>query len=231
MKKLQYIILLNIGLMILLTFSAFASNGKGYPQEDIKLTGYLYAYPVGIEGSPYLQEDWQVGDLNLENGRTANNVRIRFSLINNDLIFYNESLKRVFVADRETIKSFIMNPGSKDSLLFIKYWGPEVGFKLKKNDFVHVLYQGKINFMKKYFADIINANDINSRNKVFPQKYYFVNFDNQTVEIKLNYRSIYHLFPSKKKEIKKIISENRIRKASEKNLEILFNIINKTPNF
>jgi hypothetical protein len=231
MKRFQYKIKFQIGIVLFLFLSVFVSGENEFPQENVKLTGKYYSYPIGLDGSPYLQDEWQEGNLNLENGKTAYNIKIRFNLINNDLIFYNEALKRVFVVDKETIKSFIVKPGRNDSLLFIKYKGPEVGFKLRKNDFVHVLYQGKISFMVKHWANIVNATDISSKDKVYNKDFYFVNFDKNTDEIKLNYRSIYNLFPNKKKEVKRIISENKIRKANERNLEILFNIIDNTPNF
>jgi hypothetical protein len=217
--------------MIMLSLSTFASDGKGYPQENVKLTGRYYTYPIGLDGSPYLQNDWQEGNLNLENGKTAFNIKIRFNIINNDLIFYNESLKRVFIADKETVKSFIMNPGRNDSLLFIKYSGPNVELKLKNNDFVHVLCQGKINFIVKHLADVIDANEVNSKDRVYPKNFYFLNFGNKTVDINLSYRSVYNQFPSKKKEIKRLISENKLRHVSEANLIKLFTLIDKTPGF
>lgn len=223
--------MLSIALMVMSTFTAFASNGNGYPQENIKLTGKFYAYPIGLDGSPYLNEEWQMGNLNLENGKTAYNIKVRFNIISSDLIFYNETLKRVFVVDKETIKSFVLNPGSKDSLLFIKYDGTDVGFKLHKSDFLHVLCQGKINFMVKHAADVIDATESNSKNKIYPKDYYFVNFNNQTSEIKIKNRSVYSLFPSKKKEIKRLISENKLRRSSEANLIKLFNLIEKSEGF
>lgn len=231
MKRFRYKLMLQLVLMIMLSVSAFASGEKGYPQENVKLTGHYYIYPISLEGSPYLQDEWQAGNLNLENGKTARDIKIRFNIINNDLIFYNESLKRVFIADKETVRSFIMNPGRNDSLLFIKYSGPEIGFKLKNNDFVHLLCQGKINFIVKHTADVVDANEVNSKDRVFPKNFYFLNFNNKTVDIALNYRSVYNLFPSKKKEIKRLISENKIRKANENNLIKLINLIDKTPGF
>lgn len=231
MKRFQTIFLLCTGIFIMLNLLVVASNNKGYPQENINLTGKFYAYPIGLDGSPYLQSEWQVGNLNLENGKTAYNVRIQFNIISNELIFYNESLKRVFIADKGTIHSFVMNPESADTLFFMKYSGPEVGYKLKKDDFVHVLSQGKINFMVKHSANVINATESNARDKVYPKDFYFINFNNQTLETKISYRTVYSLFPSKKKEIKKMISENRIRKATEDNLIKLFKVINKTEGF
>jgi hypothetical protein len=231
MKRFQTMFLLCTGILITFNLFAFASNNVEYPQENIKLTGKYYAYPIGLEGSPYLKQDWQMGNLNLENGKTAYSVKIQFNIISNDLTFYNESLKRVFVIDKGTITSFVMNPGSPDSLFFIKYTGPEVGYKLKNDDFVHVLSQGKINFLVKYSADVINATESNARDKVYPKEYFFLNCNNQTFETKLSYRTVYTLFPSKKKEIKKMISENRIRKATENNMIKLFKMINIAEGF
>lgn len=231
MKRFQYIIMFQFGLLILLNLSVFASVRNDFPQENVKLTGQYYSFPVGLEGCPYLQDDWQEGNINLENGKTAYQIKVRFNLIENNLVFYNEALKRVFIVDKETIKSFVLNPGRSDSLFFVKYTGPEVGFKLRKNDFVHVLCQGKINFFIKHLADVIDANDMNSKNKVYPKNFYFLNFDNQTVEIKISYRSIYNLFPAKKREIKSLIAENKIRKANESNLVKLIYLIDKTQGF
>ena len=231
MKRFQYLVMLNMGFMILFALSAFASGEKGYPQENVKLTGKLYTFPINIEGSPYLQEEWQVGNLYLENGKTALNVKIKFNIINNDLIFYQEILKRLFVADRETIKSFVINPGRQDSTIFVKYNGPEVGYKLKKNDFVQELYQGKIFFMVKHTGDIINATETNSKDKVYTKNIYYVNFNNHTYEIKLSNRSVYSLFPSKKKELRRLMSENRLRHSSVENLIKLFNLIELSGNF
>jgi hypothetical protein len=222
---------LQFGLLLLINLSTFASGNKEFPQENVKLTGKYYTYPIGLEGSPYLQEEWQEGNLNTENGKTAFYVKIRLNIIDNDLIFYNEALKRVFVADKETVKSFVINSGRNDSLLFLKYTGEGVGFKLRKNDFVHILCQGKVNLMVKHLADVIDASDASSKDKVYPKNFYFVNLNDQVTEIKLSYRSVYNLFPSKKKEIKRLISENKLRKSTEFNFIRLINLINITPGF
>jgi hypothetical protein len=231
MNRFYYIIGLHLCLMIMLSFSVLGSDGKGYPQENVKLLGRYYTYPTGLEGSPYLQDEWQTGNIKLENGKTAVDIKIRFNLINNDLIFYNEALKKVFITDKETVNSFTINPGRIDSLFFIKYSGPDVEFKLKNNDFVHVLCQGKINFFVKHMADVIDANDVGSKDKVYPKNIYFLNFDNKTVDIKLRYWSIYNLFPSKRKEIKKVIIENKIRRVNENNIQHLFDLLNETQGF
>jgi hypothetical protein len=85
--------------------------------------------------------------------------------------------------------------------------------------------------MLKDSADVINATEPNSRNKIYPKDWYFIIYNNHTIETKLNYRSVYSLFPSKKKDLKKMISENRLRKATKNNLITLFKLINQTQGF
>jgi len=217
-------------ILVLLVISAYASLGNSLPKNQVKLIGSLYYPQFGLEGSPYLIDNWQVGNIIIENGKTASEIKMKFNIIKNDLVFYNDSLKRVFSLDKGFVKSFVFYPATSDSMLFVKYTGKELGYKLNANDFVHAVNQGKYNFFVKNTADVIAATDLNSGNKVYPKKYYFLNFNGQTYEIKLNYRSVYNLFPLKKKLIKKLIAENKIRKVSENNMKVLFRAMENNPD-
>ncbi|MBN1925582.1 MAG: hypothetical protein JW798_07100, partial [Prolixibacteraceae bacterium] len=59
---------------VLLSFcflQSLAENGKGLKQEKTRLYGTIYHFPLGLEGSPYLNDDWQLGDITLVNGEIA----------------------------------------------------------------------------------------------------------------------------------------------------------------
>lgn len=214
-------------LLFSVTTVAFAVGDSEIPKEDVQLMGKIYHFYTGLEGCPYLAEDWQQVDIAIQNGKVATNVKCRFNIVSNDLLFYNESLKRVFIAEKDFVTSFTIDAGNADSLFFFKYNGPDVGYRLKNDDFVHSLYKGKINFFVKHLADIIRANDVGSKDTVFPKIFYFVQIGGKTYQVKLRYKSVYQMFPKKRKEIRKLISENKIRKASENNLKILFSLIEK----
>ena len=117
----KYTLIIRGILLPLLLLPLFVIGKSNSPMENVKLTGRSYNYPIGLEGTPYLFDDWKIGNLLLENGKVAGGVKVKVNIINNDLVFYNEELKRVFTIDKETIKNFTIKLGTEDSLFFIKY--------------------------------------------------------------------------------------------------------------
>jgi hypothetical protein len=210
----------------ILLFPLISYGITGSPIGNVNLSGRYYLYPVGLEGNPYLFEDWKSANILLENGKIAEGEKVKFNIISNDLLFYNEDLKRVFVVDRGTIKNFTINPGTPDSLFFIKYIGENIGYKLKENDFIHVLQSGAISFFVKNSADIVNASDVNSKDRIYPKAYYFLQTRNGFFEIELNVNSIIKLFPERKKEIKMLAKTNKIKRNSVKSITKLIGLFN-----
>ena len=200
------------------------------PPEKVNLSGKLYMNPAGLDGSPYLIEDWTDTDLYLENGQIAKNVKTKLNLIDNDLIFYNDGVSRVFAIDKETINKFKYKVGNSDSTLFIKYTGKELGYRLKNNQFVEVAYNNRICLLIKHFAEVISPNDLSSKKKVYSKRSYFLIINDIPQEIKLRYRSLYNIFPEKKKEIRKIIKDNKLRKQNIGNFNKLLKLIEETPD-
>ncbi|HPR32346.1 MAG TPA: hypothetical protein PLK12_09630 [Prolixibacteraceae bacterium] len=205
------------------------SSGTNAPQENTRLYGIAYIFPVGLEGSPYLYDDWQDGKILLENGETAERVPIRFNRITNDLVFYNKELLKVFRADKATIHSFdFLDPDGKNRL-FIKYTGEEVLYRLQKNDLIEVLHEGHISLYVKHFSEIIASNDLHARDKIHPSTFYFLKVGDQTVEVRKNIRSVFRYFPGNKKEIKKWLAQNQLTRRSEKSFTRLVEWMNTHP--
>jgi hypothetical protein len=226
MKRININNILPLFILTLATLHCTAGEEKGLQQEKTKLYGKIYYYPLGLEGSPYLNKDWQIGDIALENGKVANDIKIRLNIIQNELVFYNEPLLKVFTIDKNTLNSFSMKPApGATPRHFIKYTGEEIGFKLRKNDLIELLYSGNITLYVKHLADVISSNDLNSKNKVYPKQFYFLKVNGKVVEIRGNTRSVIKYFPDNKREIKKIINANRLRKRGEQNLVKLIRLI------
>lgn len=206
-------------LLTLCFLQSQAKDEKGLQQEKAKLYGKIYYLPLGLDGSPYLHEEWETGDINLVNGDVAYDIKIRLNIIENDLVFYNEELFRVFTIDKNMLSSFTMReqPGAP-ICNFIKYTGEEIGFRLQKNDLIEVLYEGNISLYVKHLADVIDSNDLNSKSKVYPKEFYFLKIGETIVEVRDNARSVLKYFPENKREIKKIIVANNLRKRNEHNL-------------
>jgi hypothetical protein len=212
---------------ILIVGNAFGAGSR--PQDKVRLTGSAYVFPLGLEGTPYLNQDWSFADIVLENGMVAVDEKVKFNMVTNDLIFYNEDLKRIFILDKETVKEFRIKNGKETTNTFVKYLGSAVGFKLKTNDFVEFLAGDQLRFNVRHSADIVEANDVNSKNKVYPKKYYYVEFDGKATPVNLRLRSIYRLFPGQKKNIKQLVHQNKLKRSGEKNVKKLIDLLNNEP--
>lgn len=200
----------------LLVVCSTTVNGKsnGTPNNRVNMYGILFYQPRGLEGSPYLFGDWCTGTVHLYNGQVAENLLVKFNILNNDLIFYNETFKNLFTADRETVTSFYLETKNNRTLKFIKYKQQPLGYKLQTNDFVHQIYSGKLQLLAKYTASISDANDLNSRDKINPKTFYFIVDNDEAKEIKLKLKSIIKLYPDRKQEIKKLASNLHFHKKS-----------------
>ncbi|HPR60855.1 MAG TPA: hypothetical protein PLF35_07915, partial [Prolixibacteraceae bacterium] len=175
MKQISILLLIAIfGLQSLSTWGN--SNG-----EKVNIIGILYKHPNNYEGSPYLFPDWKNGKVYLNNGQTADNLQLKFSILSGELIFYHETLKKLFVVDPISINAFSIY-NNADSLFFIKYEGENLNYRLKNGDFVEILYSGQIKFMLKHTANISIANELNSKDKIFARKRYFIQIGEKTFE-------------------------------------------------
>jgi len=193
--------------------------------EKVNVYGTLYHHPQRLEGTPYLKKDWSNGTITNFDGKVASPVQLKFNLLSNDLIYYNESIKQLFKVDKETLLSFTMNIEPHEIYFFEKYTGKTIGYKLKPDDFIHVLYKGRFYFFVKHSAEISESNEVSSNDKVFPKNSYFIQFDGETNEIKLKLKSVLKLFPEQKKEIKKLANQLNFRKKSEHKLVELLKAI------
>ena len=106
--KNQKLTFVYISLLILFCFTGQA-NSNIKTDGEVNLYGILFHQPRGLDGSPFLFNSWSVATINLYNGQVANNVRTKFNILTNDLIFYNEKFRNLFIIDRETVASFILD--------------------------------------------------------------------------------------------------------------------------
>ena len=193
----------------------------------VELQGILYIHPNIYEGSIYLHREWLSGNITLENGTTAYDIKLKYNILSGDLIFYHETLSKLYVTDRNILHSFTLNQGKPDSLYFIKYNGEGMGFRLKKSDYVELLHNGNLKFMIKHTANISAANELNTKDKVFPRKYYFIEKEGQLHEIKPRVRSVIKLFPDRRSEIKHIAAEHHLHNKSVTDIAKLIKLMDQ----
>lgn len=195
--------------------------------KKIEIYGIQYSPVNFFEGSPFLDKDWSISKLDLNNGNVIEDIRIKYNILSSDIVFYHDKFRKLFSVDQATLKSFTLNYKQSNYMYFEKYIGDNVGYKLNNNDFVHIVYKGNIKFFIKHTAYISETNDINSKDKILPTDLFFIQKGNETHEIKLKIKSIIRIFPKEKQYIKKIVSDYKLKNRSINDIAKLIELLDR----
>lgn len=210
----------NIIITLIFVFAVQKALAFNHPksQNKVDISGYLYLNPHNYQGSPYLNDSWMLGTIFLENGDEVNNIRLKYNRLTGELVFYHENLKQLFAVDPLILNSFVLNSEETDSLLFTKFTGNDIGVKLRNGDFINYLFKGGHNFFVKRSASIIEAKEVDTKDKIVLQDEYFLQTDTQVNEIKLTLKSLISNFPNRKQELKKLARKNHFRRKNENDM-------------
>jgi hypothetical protein len=203
-------------LAVFMAFSAYAQmitipDNAGAPIRERK-----YA---GVEGSPYLFDDWLKGDITLTDDKVKEDVPIR----------YNSHLDQVEIVNNG--QRLALNPGAIKGFTIYSYNenGNRIthqfrnGFNLdsySKNDFFQVLYDGENKLLVKLKNQLIEGANNSygaSMGDRFDtsKKYYLVKEDGTVHNVKLRRRDLKKAFPEKVQEMKAFQREQGADLGSE----------------
>ena len=209
--------------------SIFGYSADKFPQKyGTNLYGTLYNHRHNYDGSAYLYDNWLYGGIFLENGTEATNVLLRYDMLEDNVVFYHEKEKLLFAVDKSTVKSFYLIKNDRDTVFFQKHQGKKIDSRIQNNDYLQILYKGKLQFIARHNAIISLATDSKTQDEIIQQHFYYLKKDNRYYEIDLNYRSLFKLFPDRKKEIKKLIKKNYLRRRKESNMAELISLIDQS---
>lgn len=230
------VLLVLLGLVISThSFSQISNiNLNGVP---LRLSQY-----EGVEGSPYLFEDWGKATIGTTNSGLRENVSYKFNAYSNELEVINDSGTAIILTNDFVQYAILERPasllasgvpaGMLPKLLFKK--GFEVGKAIQSNDLVNVLHEGKnYTLIRRFYSDLV----IPPKNSyaasqgqmfVFEETYYLLNKNAKVSSVKNKTNSIVAALAESDQELaKKIIKENKLDLAREDHLVIFFQKINQ----
>jgi len=105
--------------------------------------------PKGIEGSPYL-DDWQSSDVFFKNGEVIQDLKIRYNVFTNQMLFQNNN-NTYYIGVPDSISEIKM-----PNRIFIFNNYPK-GKKIEKG-FFEILLSGKVGLLVKYETRIVSSN-------------------------------------------------------------------------
>ena len=176
-------------------------------------------FAKGTEGTPYLNLDWEPADILLKNGKTIQDLMIRYNVLENKMLYQDKG------------KTYVV--GTPDSIAEIKFLNkiflyiPFEKNHTTENGFFEIVSKGKVNLLRKYEIEVLRANysmqfDTGFKNDRLSlnQELYLQKDDHAAVANRKN--KLLEILSDKKNEVTHFINQEKL---SVKDQEDLFKIL------
>ena len=175
---------------------------QGITEQDLQsfsegkpmFTTNMEALYEGVKGTPYLNDEWQTGDVYFPDGTKIVQINIRYNVYKDELEFKNSTSGETFIINRDKINGFRIHE-PEDSLYF-EYFSLKPD-KPEEKSFVQILYNGGTRLLLKHKKQFIKADykgAYSTGNKfdeyLDDKDFYLVKDDGVYRKIKLNKKSV-----------------------------------------
>lgn len=139
-----------------------------------------------LSGTVFVDSNWQLGAVLLENGTLVENVRIRINVLDDEIHYIDESGKEM--VSTQNIKSVIFKKAGNDTTgVFVSKYafsGKDAGMP---GGWMQLLAKGKASLLKKYHKSIIESKGYSSatvEKNIVTEVRYFVWYNGELVRVK-----------------------------------------------
>jgi hypothetical protein len=193
-------VLIMIALFILTGTKIFAQNGTVLT--DIKGLDVKESDP-DVQGTPYLFDDWMPGSAITETGNTYANLKLKYDIRFNQVIFLrNEDQPMLFA---EPLNSFVIN-----NMHFAKGFTP-VDVQTSST-FYQVLADGKVKLLK-YFRKVVEERQsygAPTEKKYRQSQYYYIARGNQMITVRPDKKTMLAALPGHADQLEAYIKDHHI---------------------
>ncbi len=238
MKELRKIYLPVLAALMLLSVARHMQGQDTLPAAltEPKLCGEWYTPEIGYVGSQLFRGVWFRGRVTLEDGRTAHNRILAYNGMQDQLIWLDKKGGKVLALDKGLTAGFVLRDDKGEEMRFRK-----IRVKpLLQNDsvsvYAQVLFEGEnislyaqrkiVNdYTETYGGYVTSA----SRRFLAPKPVYFIFMPGrQSNQIeKISRKTLYAVFPEKKKQIRKTLRKNRLSLHNEYQLVRAIELIDR----
>lgn len=171
---------------------------------------------VGIEGNPYLHEDWVYGDIHLVSGFIHRRVKVKLDVYNDMILYQDED--GLIALHKDYIQGFVLHLEHKTQKF------EKINIEGKANTFYEIIYNGPSRLLKYYQKELIKTNSdqsyVGQDSDEFVDKdiFYLKTGRNKFEKIKLNKPSFIKKLNGKGNLIKEYFKHNPIDLKREREI-------------
>ncbi len=167
----------------------------------------------GVKGSPYYHDEWLNGEIELKNGKLINDVKLKFNLVENELII--RAGRQTGIINRELVRRFSVNVPDTGNEVFGKYPSYE---KNGADQYYRILYEGKavlleyikIVYEKANFEGGYALNKTHDEFKHYPSFFYISNTSGTPAKTRSGNKAFVKIFPDHETELLQLIKKNQL---------------------
>jgi hypothetical protein len=177
------------------------------------LITYNMSPTYDTEGTPYLFEEFQNGELFFRDMTKMSGLKLNYNCTTGDILFQYGG--DAYITTRDDIDYFVIYPSGQDTvLLFYKQLLPD----RRKAEFLEIMYNDHSLLMKRHFKDFKEASvktpyhaNREFNEYVDKEEYYLKFSNNEIYNIKPNKKAILSILPEKSELISDFIKNENIR--------------------
>ena len=179
-----------------------------------------------VEGTPYFKNDWAKGVVILTGGKQYPNMFLKLNILDNQVHYQDEKGKEM-VATAPIKKVILTDPDKSEMDTFInsRYI---VGLNSPIDRWYQLLAEGKASVLKLINKQMTENKPYGSatiEQKIYSSPQYFILYNNELIKAK-KIKELAEIFPEKRKELLKYISDNHLSGKSDNDFIIAVNYYN-----
>ncbi len=165
-----------------------------------------------VEGSPYFNTEWMKGIVIMNDGKQYTSPQVKFDLLDNELRFIGRDGKEMIATTNSAFHQItLIDTVQSTSYTFVHSDAITTSDK-KETGWYQVVYNGDISVLKR-LKKVISENkpygSATVEQRITTASTYMLFTDNKLIGVK-KFKDIAGLFPSKKEELSKYISQNKL---------------------
>ena len=224
--KISHLSLIFLSLILFNRKSVYAQNAGVYIN-DVSGFPIRPATTDEISGTNYLNKDWQLGSVTVQNGKTYKNMLVKLDLLNHKFVFKGDKGETMGFVD--PVAQVILDPTSLNTNPVILRNGFN-GADVNPNDYLQVMTDGNVVLLKKMSIIIKEVKEYNSavteKSYVNKSSYYIAQKDKPLQSLALNKKGILNVLTAHGKEVEQYINDNKINFKKDEDIIKVINYYN-----
>lgn len=214
--------------LLLIAFSIIATGithaqdnllvSERYPEMKYnRVVGGVYFNDyLQIKGNAFLTEDWNHGDVLLNDGYTIKNINFKLDAYTHRLLVYQEYLKRIVILEKRLIQSFTIYENNKERRFILADFN-DTRANAENGSFLEVLLEDHISFYKFYSRDVVplRASEGILLDEFTNELDYYIYENEKYSRVRVSKSTLFNRYPQFKNQMKQHIRKQKLRVKKE----------------